>query len=92
MRKKVGTSTYIQRINTLERKLLKQVKELDDIMQKHPEIMFRLQVVEFALKHSVKLAVEAFGQNLPYTDGLKIIKTVITILYLLRIVMCQKKE
>jgi transposase-like protein len=30
-------------------------------MQKHPEIMFRLQVVEFALKHSVKLAVEAFG-------------------------------
>jgi hypothetical protein len=44
MRKKVGTSTYIQRINTLERKLLKQVKELDDIMQKHSEIMFRLQV------------------------------------------------
>jgi len=61
MRKKVGTSTYIQRINTLERKLLKQVKELDDIMQKHPEIMFRLQ-------------------------------TVITILYLLKIVMYQKKE
>jgi transposase InsO family protein/transposase-like protein len=61
MRKKVGTSTYIQRINTLERKLLKQVKELDDVMQKHPEIIFRLQVVEFALKHSVKLAVEAFG-------------------------------
>jgi hypothetical protein len=28
---------YIQRINTLERKLLKQVKELDDIMEKHPE-------------------------------------------------------
>jgi hypothetical protein len=46
MRKKVGTSTYIQRINTLERKLLKQVKELDDVMEKHPEIMFRLQVVE----------------------------------------------
>jgi hypothetical protein len=43
MRKKVGTSTYIQRINTLERKLLKQVKELDDVMQKHTEIMFRLQ-------------------------------------------------
>jgi hypothetical protein len=61
MRKKVGTSTYIQRINTLERKLLKQVKELDDIIQKHPEIMFRLQ-------------------------------TVITILYLLKIVMYQKKE
>jgi transposase len=61
MRKKVGTSTYIQRINTLERKLLKQVKELDDIMQKHPEIIFRLQVVEFALKYSVKVAVEAFG-------------------------------
>jgi len=61
MRKKVGTSTYIQRINTLERKLLKQVKELDDIMQKHPEIMFRLQ-------------------------------TVITILYLSKIVMYQKKE
>jgi hypothetical protein len=40
MRKKVETSTYIQRINTLERKLLKQVKELDYIMQKHPEIMF----------------------------------------------------
>jgi hypothetical protein len=51
MRKKVETSTYIQRINTLERKLLKQVKELDDVIQKHPEIMFRLQVVEFALKH-----------------------------------------
>jgi len=34
MRKKVGTSTYIQRINTLERKLLKQVKELDDVMEK----------------------------------------------------------
>jgi hypothetical protein len=32
MRKKVETSTYIQRINTLERKLLKQVKELDDVM------------------------------------------------------------
>jgi hypothetical protein len=61
MRKKVGTSTYIQRINTLERKLLKQVKELDDIMQKHPEIMFRLQ-------------------------------TVITILYLLKIVMYQKRN
>jgi hypothetical protein len=56
MRKKVGTSTYIQRINTLERKLLKQVKELDDVMQKHPEIMFRLQVVEFALKHCSKNA------------------------------------
>ena len=40
MRKKVETSTYIQRINTLERKLLKQVKELEDVMQKHPEIMF----------------------------------------------------
>jgi hypothetical protein len=37
MRKKVGASTYIQRINTLERKLLKQVKELDDVIQKHPE-------------------------------------------------------
>jgi transposase-like protein len=61
MRKKIETSTYIQRINTFEKKLLKQVKELDDVMQKHPEIMFRLQVVEFALKHSVKLAVEAFG-------------------------------
>jgi hypothetical protein len=36
MRKKVGASTYIQRINTLERKLLKQVKELDDVIQKHP--------------------------------------------------------
>jgi hypothetical protein len=35
MRKKVGTSTYIQRINTLERKLLKQVKELDDIMENY---------------------------------------------------------
>jgi hypothetical protein len=45
MRKKVGASTYIQRINTLERKLLKQVKELDDVIQKHPEIIFRLQVV-----------------------------------------------
>jgi hypothetical protein len=44
MRKKIGISTYIQRINTLERKLLKQVKELDDVMEKHPEIMFRLQV------------------------------------------------
>jgi hypothetical protein len=29
-------------------------------MQKHPEIMFRLQVIEFALKHSVKVVVEAF--------------------------------
>jgi hypothetical protein len=37
IRKKVGTSTHIQRTNTLERKLLKQVKELDDIMEKHPE-------------------------------------------------------
>jgi predicted transcriptional regulator YheO len=45
----------------LQRKLLKQVKELDDVIQKHPEIMFRLQAVEFALKHSVKLAAEAFG-------------------------------
>jgi hypothetical protein len=36
MKKKVGTFTYIQRINTLERKLLKQVKELDDVIQKHP--------------------------------------------------------
>jgi selenocysteine lyase/cysteine desulfurase len=54
MRKKVGTSTYIQRINTLKRKLLKQVKELDDVMEKHPEIIFRLQVVEFALKHCSK--------------------------------------
>jgi hypothetical protein len=45
MRKKVGTSTYIQRINTLERKLLKQVKELDDV-----GIMFRLQVVEESFK------------------------------------------
>jgi hypothetical protein len=35
--KKVGTFTYIQRINILKIKLLKQVKELDDIMQKHPE-------------------------------------------------------
>jgi selenocysteine lyase/cysteine desulfurase len=50
MRKKIGASTYIQRINTLERKLLKQVKELDDVIQKHPEIIFRLQVVEFAFK------------------------------------------
>jgi hypothetical protein len=33
MKKKIGTSTYIQRINTLERKLLKQVKELDDVME-----------------------------------------------------------
>jgi len=40
MRKRIGASTYIQRINTLERKLLKQVKELDDVMEKHPEIMF----------------------------------------------------
>jgi hypothetical protein len=60
MRKKVGTSTYIQRINTLERKLLKQVKELDDVMQKHPEIMFRLQVVEFALKHCSKACSRSF--------------------------------
>jgi transposase-like protein len=60
MKKKVGISTYIQRINTLERKLLKQVKELGDVMEKHPEIMFRLQVVEFAFKHPVKVAVEAF--------------------------------
>jgi len=30
-------------------------------MEKHSEIIFRLQVVEFALKYSVKLAVEAFG-------------------------------
>jgi hypothetical protein len=44
MRKKIESSTYIQRINTLERKLLKQVKELDNVMQKHPEIMFRLQM------------------------------------------------
>jgi hypothetical protein len=50
MRKKIGVSTYIQRINTLERKLLKQVKELDDVIQKHPEIMFRLQVVEESFK------------------------------------------
>jgi hypothetical protein len=42
MRKRVGTSTYIQRINTFKRKLLKQVKELDNAIQKHPEIMFRL--------------------------------------------------
>jgi len=28
----------------LQRKLLKQVKELDDVMKKHPEIVFRLQV------------------------------------------------
>ena len=54
MRKKVGTSTYIQRINTLERKLLKQVKELDDVVEKYPEIIFRLQVVEFALEHCSK--------------------------------------
>ncbi|WP_299239846.1 hypothetical protein [Sulfurihydrogenibium sp.] len=54
MRKKVETSTYIQRINTLERKLLKQVKELDDVMEKHPEIIFRLQVVEFDLEHCSK--------------------------------------
>jgi hypothetical protein len=60
MRKKVETSTYIQRINTLERKLLKQVKELDDVMQKHPEIMFRLQVVEFALKHCSKTCSGSF--------------------------------
>jgi len=40
MRKKIETSIYIQRINTLERKLLKQVKELDDVMEKHPEIIF----------------------------------------------------
>ena len=60
MRKKIATSTYIQRINTLERKLLKQVKELDDVMQKHPEIMFRLQVVEFALKHCSKACSGSF--------------------------------
>jgi len=36
--KKVGTSTYIQRVNTLERKLLKQVKELDNVMQIVKEI------------------------------------------------------
>jgi len=40
MRKKIETSIYIQRINTLERKLLKEVKELDDVMEKHPEIIF----------------------------------------------------
>jgi len=64
MKKKIGASTNIHRINTLERKLLKllkQVKELDDVMEKNPEIMFKLQVVEFALKHSVKVAIEAFG-------------------------------
>jgi hypothetical protein len=54
-RKKVGTSTYIQRINTLERKLLKQVKELDDV-----EIMFRLQVVEESLKHCSKSCSRSF--------------------------------
>ncbi|WP_299238545.1 hypothetical protein [Sulfurihydrogenibium sp.] len=54
MKKKVGTSTYIQRVNILERKLLKQVKELDNVMEKHPEIIFRLQVVEFDLKHCSK--------------------------------------
>ncbi|WP_299238167.1 hypothetical protein [Sulfurihydrogenibium sp.] len=32
-----------------KRKLLKQVKELDDVMEKHPEIIFRLQVVELRL-------------------------------------------
>ncbi|WP_299238327.1 hypothetical protein [Sulfurihydrogenibium sp.] len=37
-----------------KRKLLKQVKELDDVMEKHPEIIFRLQVVEFALEHCSK--------------------------------------
>jgi hypothetical protein len=52
--------SYIQRINTLERKLLKQVKELDDVMQKHPEIIFRLQVVEFALKHCSKTCSGSF--------------------------------
>jgi len=31
------------------------------LWEKHSEIIFRLQVVEFALKYSVKLAVEAFG-------------------------------
>ena len=64
MKKKIGASTNIHRINTLERKLLKllkQVKELDDVMEKNPEIMFRFQVVEFVLKHSVKVAIEAFG-------------------------------
>jgi hypothetical protein len=35
---KVGTSTYIQRVDTVERKLLKQVKELDDVMQIVKEI------------------------------------------------------
>jgi phage regulator Rha-like protein len=60
MRKRIGTSTYIQRINTLERKLLKQVKELDDVMEKHSEIMFRLQVVEFALKHCSKTCSRSF--------------------------------
>jgi len=34
MKKKIGASTNIHRINTLERKLLKQVKELDDVMEK----------------------------------------------------------
>ena len=61
MRNRIGTPTYIQKINPLERKLLKQIKESDDTIQKHPEIIFRLKVVEFALKYSVKLAVEAFG-------------------------------
>lgn len=60
MRKKVGISTYIQRINTLERKLLKQVKELNNVMQKHPEVIFRLQVVEFALKHCSKTCSRSF--------------------------------
>jgi hypothetical protein len=60
MRKKVGTSTYIQRINTLERKLLKQVKELDDIMQKHPEIIFRLQVVELRLVNNFVSGLKIF--------------------------------
>jgi hypothetical protein len=45
-RKKVGTSTYIQRINTLERKLLKQVKELDDVIQKHPEKGMKLEKLQ----------------------------------------------
>ncbi|MDI1471633.1 MAG: hypothetical protein QMD43_04660 [Thermodesulfovibrio sp.] len=51
---------YIQKIKSLERKLLKTIKENDDLISKHSEILFRLTVVEFALKNSVRLAVEVY--------------------------------
>jgi hypothetical protein len=40
-------------------------------MQKHPEIMFRLQVVEFALKHCSKTCSGSLlvYQNLPYINN-----------------------